>query len=100
MIKGEFKEMPGENQTMKLGTHNSDVKGLGPNAQTHQSNDEGSDSGKLNEEQECHVPIRASLQHVRTLSISLFNVVGGISSTSTVIKLPTATHLYAATLPA
>ena len=50
---------------------------------------------------EHRIPIanRYSTSSVRTLSTSLLNIAGVISSTWTVIRLSAATLLYAATLP-
>ena len=55
---------------------------------------------KVNARYEYRVPVANSYStsSVRTLSISLLNIVGVISSTWTVIKLSAATLLYAATL--
>jgi hypothetical protein len=67
----------------------------------HQSNDERKmTQEKANARYEYRVPIanRYSTSSMPTLSTSLFNIVGVISSTWTVIRLSAATLLYAATL--
>ena len=69
-------------------THNSD-----------QSNDGSKEMREKVNEYRVPTPNHYSTSSVRTLSISLFNIVGVISSTWTVIKLSAATLLYAATLP-